>query len=53
MSPQPFTPGLAGHAVMLTRVADGQWHALGDDLVVGRGHAVHRPDGRLFVSVGA
>ncbi|HEU5023603.1 MAG TPA: GNAT family N-acetyltransferase [Spirillospora sp.] len=38
---------------MITRVAGGQWHALDDDLVVGRGHAVHRPDGRLFVSIDA
>jgi GNAT superfamily N-acetyltransferase len=34
-------------------VADGQWHALEHDLVVGRGHAVRRPDGRLFVSIDA
>jgi GNAT superfamily N-acetyltransferase len=39
---------------MLTvvRVTPGvHWHALEDDLVVGRGHALHRPDGRVFVSV--
>ncbi|WP_306321001.1 MULTISPECIES: N-acetyltransferase [unclassified Streptomyces] len=35
------------------RVAENQWHALEDDEVVGRGHAAHRPDGRLFVSVDA
>lgn len=38
---------------MITRVSDGQWHALADDLVVGRGDAVLRPDDRLFVSIDA
>ncbi|WP_239157102.1 GNAT family N-acetyltransferase [Actinocatenispora thailandica] len=38
---------------MITRVGEGQWHALEDDLVVGRGHAARRPDGRLFVSIDA
>ncbi|WP_030675222.1 N-acetyltransferase [Streptomyces rimosus] len=42
-----------GNALLITRVADGQWHALDDDLVVGRGHAQYRPDGRLFVSIDA
>jgi ribosomal protein S18 acetylase RimI-like enzyme len=37
--------------LMITRVADRHWHALDDDLVVGRGYAAHRPDGRLFVSI--
>jgi len=38
--------------VVITRVAAGRhWHALADDLVVGRGHALHRPDGRVFLSV--
>ncbi|MEU6104079.1 GNAT family N-acetyltransferase [Streptomyces flaveolus] len=53
MDTKPFTSGPSGNAVVVTRVADGQWHALDDDLVVGRGHAGHRPDGRLFVSVDA
>src|SRR4051794_22084266 len=53
MTTKPFTSGLSEDAVMITRVADGHWHALDDDLVVGRGHAKHRPDGRLFVSVDA
>ncbi|MGX1372501.1 GNAT superfamily N-acetyltransferase [Streptomyces canus] len=53
MNTTPFTPDLSEHAVVITRVADRQWHALHDDLVVGRGHAQHRPDGRLFVSVDA
>ncbi|WP_332839138.1 GNAT family N-acetyltransferase [Nocardia bovistercoris] len=39
----------------ITRVADGQWHALDDTLgrVVGRTHAERRPDGRMFVSIDA
>jgi ribosomal protein S18 acetylase RimI-like enzyme len=42
-----------GHAVLISRVASGLWHALEDDLVVGRGEASYRPDGRLFVSIDA
>ncbi|MFI2121401.1 GNAT family N-acetyltransferase [Streptomyces sp. NPDC020299] len=38
---------------VVTRVSDTQWHALEDDRTVGRGHASHRPDGRLFISVDA
>ncbi|MGW3033708.1 GNAT family N-acetyltransferase [Streptomyces sp. NPDC001178] len=53
MNTKPCTSGLDGSAVVITRVADSQWHALDDDLVVGRGHAQHRPDGRLFVSIDA
>lgn len=53
MNTKPFTSGMSDNAVIITRVADGQWHALDDDLVVGRGHAEHRPDGRMFVSVDA
>ncbi|MFJ5264807.1 GNAT family N-acetyltransferase [Streptomyces sp. NPDC088387] len=53
MNTTPFTSGLSENAVQITRVADWQWHALDDDLVVGRAHALHRPDGRLFVSVDA
>ncbi|MEV3920858.1 GNAT family N-acetyltransferase [Actinomadura coerulea] len=53
MNAEPFTSGLSENAVKLTRVADRQWHALDDDLVVGRGYAEHRPDGRLFVSIDA
>lgn len=49
MNSTPFTSG----AVMITRIADRQWHALDDDLVVGRGYAAHRPDGRLFVGIDA
>ncbi|MBX7547658.1 GNAT family N-acetyltransferase [Streptomyces sp. NPDC004232] len=53
MNTKPFTSGPRENAVLVTRVADRQWHALDDDLVVGRGLAVHRPDGRLFVSIDA
>ncbi|RSD14232.1 GNAT family N-acetyltransferase [Amycolatopsis eburnea] len=38
-------------AVVITRVAEHQWHALSDDRVVGRGEASTRPDGRLFLSI--
>lgn len=53
MDTKPCISGLSENAVTITRVADRQWHALDDDLVVGRGHAEHRPDGRLFVSIDA
>ncbi|WP_324788380.1 GNAT family N-acetyltransferase [Streptomyces sp. H51] len=53
MNTKPFPSGLSENPVVVTRVADRQWHALDDDLVVGRGHAEHRPDGRLFVSIDA
>ncbi|MGQ4406668.1 GNAT family N-acetyltransferase [Streptomyces hayashii] len=53
MNTHRFTAGLSENAPVVARVADGQWHALDDDLVVGRGHAQHRPDGRLFVSIDA
>jgi ribosomal protein S18 acetylase RimI-like enzyme len=43
----------SGHALLLSRVAPGQWHALEDDLVVGRGEAARRSDGRMFVSIDA
>lgn len=53
MNTKPFPSALGENGVMITRVADRQWHALEDDLVVGCGHAQHRPDGRLFVSIDA
>ncbi|GGX29286.1 GNAT family N-acetyltransferase [Streptomyces noursei] len=40
-------------AIMVTRVSDMQWHAVEDDLTVGRGDAARRPDGRLFISIDA
>jgi ribosomal protein S18 acetylase RimI-like enzyme len=39
--------------VTVTRVSPTQWHALDDDLVVGRGNVSRRPDGRDFVSIDA
>ena len=38
----------------IAEVAAGrQWHLLDDDVVVGRAHVLHRPDGRAFVAVDA
>ncbi|MER7250400.1 GNAT family N-acetyltransferase [Kribbella sp. NPDC000426] len=39
------------NTVTLSRVADNQWHAIENDLVVGRGHAARRLDGRTFLSI--
>src|SRR3982751_4305675 len=39
--------------VQVSHVAAGLWHALEDDLVVGRGATSRRPDGRMFVSIDA
>ncbi|WP_350275405.1 GNAT family N-acetyltransferase [Kribbella sp. HUAS MG21] len=38
-------------AVTINRVADNQWHAVENDLVVGRAHASRRLDGRTFLSI--
>ena len=46
-----FTTGMSEHPVLVTRVAERQWHALEDDQVVGRGHVSPRPDGRIFLSI--
>ncbi|WP_433003982.1 GNAT family N-acetyltransferase [Kribbella sp. CA-294648] len=46
-----FSPALGDHAVTVVRVADNQWHAVENDLVVGRGHASRRLDGRTFLSI--
>jgi ribosomal protein S18 acetylase RimI-like enzyme len=51
MNPSPSHPGLGAGAVTITRVADNQWHAVENDLVVGRGHASRRLDGRTFLSI--
>lgn len=37
----------------VTRVSATRWHALEDDLVVGRGEVSRRPDGRDFASIDA
>jgi GNAT superfamily N-acetyltransferase len=39
--------------VVISRVAESQWHAVEDDQVVGRGDASRRPDGRIFLSIDA
>jgi GNAT superfamily N-acetyltransferase len=37
---------------VIVRVTPGvHWHLLADDVVAGRGHALHRPDARVFISV--
>jgi ribosomal protein S18 acetylase RimI-like enzyme len=48
-----MNPVDSSRAVLISRVAPGQWHALEDDLVVGRGETARRPDGRMFVSIDA
>jgi ribosomal protein S18 acetylase RimI-like enzyme len=51
MNALPFSPDPRGHAVTISRVADNQWHAIENDLAVGRGHASRRLDGRTFLSI--
>ncbi|OIK01001.1 GNAT family N-acetyltransferase [Streptomyces colonosanans] len=46
-----FSSGTGEHAVVITRVAEQQWHAVENGQVVGRGDASRRPDGRLFISI--
>lgn len=41
------------NTLVIKRVSERQWHALDDDLVVGRGDASPCPDGRLFLSIDA
>ena len=53
MDTKSFASHPSGRTLPIARVADGIWHLLEDDLVVGRGHAAPRPDGRLFVSIDA
>jgi ribosomal protein S18 acetylase RimI-like enzyme len=48
-----FTSGMGEPMVVITRVAESQWHAVEDDRVVGRGDASRRPDGRIFLSIDA
>ena len=43
--PPPDVPAV------ITRLAERRWHAVRDDLVVGRGVASVRPDGRIFLSI--
>jgi ribosomal protein S18 acetylase RimI-like enzyme len=51
MNSMHFTSRVGDHAVVVTQVAERQWHALEDDQVVGRGDASRRPDGRIFLSI--
>jgi GNAT superfamily N-acetyltransferase len=48
-----FTSDTGDHTVVISRVAESQWHAVEDDRVVGRGEASRRPDGRIFLSIDA
>jgi len=51
MNSLPNSAGLGAHTVTISRVAENQWHAVENDLVVGRGHASRRLDGRTFLSI--
>jgi ribosomal protein S18 acetylase RimI-like enzyme len=51
MSSVHFSSRVGDHAIVVTQVAERQWHALEDDQVVGRGDASFRPDGRIFLSI--
>jgi GNAT superfamily N-acetyltransferase len=43
---------MAHKLATVSRVTPGvHWHALEDDLVVGRGHALHRADSKVFLAV--
>lgn len=48
-----FSSGAGEHPVTITRVSQTHWLAVEDGREVGRGDAVRRPDGRMFVSVDA
>ncbi len=45
--------GTSEQPVVITRVTDAQWHAVPDDLVVGRGDMSRRSDDQTFVSIDA
>jgi ribosomal protein S18 acetylase RimI-like enzyme len=51
MNPLPSRPGLDAQPVTISQVAGNQWHAVQDDLTVGRGYATRRLDGRTFLSI--
>ena len=47
-----YRSGMGTDVAVVVRVTPGvHWHALEDDVVVGKGYALHRPDDRVFVSV--
>ncbi|MGI8418032.1 MAG: GNAT family N-acetyltransferase [Nakamurella sp.] len=43
--------GTGKEPVVITRVADTQWHAIEDDRAVGHGDTSRRPDGRIFLAI--
>jgi ribosomal protein S18 acetylase RimI-like enzyme len=51
MNQLPFSPGLGAKPVTISQVAGNQWHAVQNDLTVGRGYAARRLDGRTFLSI--
>jgi ribosomal protein S18 acetylase RimI-like enzyme len=53
MNTKQFSSNAGDRAVVVTQVAQGEWHAVQGGLVVASGDASHRPDGRLFVSIDA
>ncbi|GAA3826382.1 GNAT family N-acetyltransferase [Streptomyces coacervatus] len=53
MNTSHFSSDTGQRPVTITRVAETQWLAVEDDREVGRGDAVRRPDGRMFVSIDA
>jgi hypothetical protein len=53
-APADYGGGVETDTVVIARVVEGlRWDALDDDEVVGRGHALRRPDGRVFLGVDA
>jgi ribosomal protein S18 acetylase RimI-like enzyme len=53
MNSTPDTATGGVHPVIVTRVADTEWHALADGEPVGSANALHRSDGRMFLSIDA
>jgi ribosomal protein S18 acetylase RimI-like enzyme len=51
MNPVHATPGGGGRPVVITRIAERQWHAVADGRVIGRGDVSRRSDGRIFLSI--
>lgn len=51
MNSLPSRPGLRARSVTISQVAGNQWHAVRNDLTVGRGYASRRLDGRTFLSI--
>ncbi len=53
MDTSHFSSGAGERPVTIARISQTHWLAVEDDREVGRGDAVRRPDGRMFVSVDA